>query len=201
MLRRAARGFHSRRERAAVESERRRLLALVPSGAACAEIGVWRGDFSARILETCRPAKLHLIDPWRHLPAYDRSYYGRPDEGQETLDAVYESVLARFAPGIATGVIEVHRLTSEAAETLIGDGTLDFVYIDGNHTFEFVRRDLELYRPKLKEGGLLAGDDYSLCGWWDWGVKRAVDEAVQADAFEPVWLGRQFVLRLPSPSP
>jgi hypothetical protein len=201
MLRRAARGLRSRRERAAVENERRRLLELVPPGAGCAEIGVWRGDFSARILETCRPRKLHLIDPWRHMPAYDHSYYGRPGEGQETLDAIYESVLARFAAGIATGVIEVHRLTSEAAGALIGDGTLDFVYVDGNHTFEFVRRDLDLYRPKLKEGALLAGDDYSLRGWWDWGVKRAVDEAVRERLFEPVWLGRQFVLRLPSSSP
>jgi hypothetical protein len=43
---------------------RRFLLGLLPRGSVGAEIGVWRGDFSAWILRTVRPARLHLIDPW-----------------------------------------------------------------------------------------------------------------------------------------
>ena len=90
----------------------------------------------------------------------------------------------------------MHRQTSEAAARLFPHGYFDFVYVDGNHTYQFVRRDLELYRPKLKNDAVLAGDDYALRGWWEWGVKRAV-EAVGEHAYEPIWLGRQFVLRLP----
>ena len=99
----------------------------------------------------------------------------------------------RFASAIAAGVVEVHRETSEAAALLFPDGYFDFVYVDGDHTYEFVRRDLAVYRPKLKTDAVLAGDDYALRGWWEWGVKRAVDEAVNEHAYEPIWLGRQFV--------
>jgi SAM-dependent methyltransferase len=197
MLRAALRRLPSSRERAHLAKERRRLLALISIGGVCAEIGVWQGDFAAQILETCRPLKLHLIDPWRYTPAYERSFYGRSRDSQTTLDGIHDSVQERFGSAIAAGVVEVHRQTSEAAALLFPDGYFDFVYVDGNHTYEFVRRDLEVYRPKLKPDAVLAGDDYALRGWWEWGVKRAVDEAVREHAYEPIWLGRQFVLRLP----
>ena len=103
----------------------------------------------------------------------------------------------RFASAIAAGVVEAHRETSEAAAWLFPDDYFDFVYVDGDHTYEFVRRDLAVYRPKLKTDAVLAGDHYALRGWWEWGVKRAVDEAVNEHAYEPIWLARQFVLRLP----
>lgn len=197
MLRAALRRLPSWRERALLANERRRLLALISRGGVCAEIGVWQGDFAAQILETCRPLKLHLIDPWRYTPSYERSFYGRSGDSQTTLDTIHDSVHERFASAIAAGVVEVHRETSEAAALLFPDGYFDFVYVDGDHTYEFVRRDLAVYRPKLKTDAVLAGDDYALRGWWEWGVKRAVDEAVSVHAYEPIWLGRQFVLRLP----
>lgn len=75
------------------------------------------------------------------------------------------------------------------------DAYFDFVYVDGNHLYEFVRRDLELFLPKMRRDGILAGDDYSVRGWWEWGVKRAVDEHIEAGTYEVIWVGTQFVLR------
>ena len=66
MLRAALRRLPSWRERVLLANERRSVLALISPGSICAEIGVWQGDFAAQILETCRPIKLHLIDPWPH---------------------------------------------------------------------------------------------------------------------------------------
>lgn len=61
------------------EEARTHVLKGLPRGAVGAEIGVWRGDFSARILETGQPRLLHLVDPWAHseLAVHAQSFYGR----------------------------------------------------------------------------------------------------------------------------
>jgi hypothetical protein len=60
-----------------------------------------------------------------------------------------------------------------------------------------VQTDLALFAPKVRPGGLLAGDDYGAAGWWDDGVRRAVDRflVTQAGDYEPVFLRDQFLLR------
>ena len=174
---------------------------MLPRASVGAEIGVWRGDFSARILRTVRPAKLHLIDPWAFQggDAYRDAWYGgklAPD--QAAMDEIYEGVARRFARQIATDVVEVHRSGSAEAAGGFPAAYFDWVYVDGDHLYEAVRSDLELFAPKLKVGGLLAGDDYGLPGWWDDGVTRAVDEFVAGRGYEIVTLAaNQFVLRKP----
>jgi methyltransferase family protein len=179
-----------------------RLLERLPKGALCAEIGVWKGDFSERILEIARPARLHLIDPWRAVDdkAYEGAHYGGElSGGQAEMDAVYAGVLERFAGERKKGVVEVHRLSSLEAAGLFREGELDFVYIDGNHRYEFVKADLEAYASKVRPGGLLAGDDYGVEGWWEDGVTRAVDEFVRSGAASVLLLeDGQFLLHLAS---
>jgi hypothetical protein len=179
------------------------LLELLPPASVGAEIGVWQGDFSARILEVVRPRRLHLIDPWRYEPSaeYERAWYGDARAGaQEAMDVVYERVCRRFARSVEAGIVEIHRLPSAEASDRFEVGSLDFVYVDGNHLYEFVKRDLELFAPKVREGGIVAGDDYGVEGWWKNGVTRAVDEFVAAGGAEVVALrDNQFVLRTRSP--
>ena len=57
-------------------SSRRRLLDRMPQGGVCAEIGVWKGDFSDLILRYANPKSLHLIDPWLFQPQYTERMYG-----------------------------------------------------------------------------------------------------------------------------
>jgi hypothetical protein len=57
------------------------------------------------------------------------------------------------------------------AVTKFADNSLDFVYLDGNHTYDFVKQDLNAWYNKVKVGGILAGHDYPLKS-----VKQAVDE-------------------------
>lgn len=182
-----------------------RLLERVPQGCVCAEIGVWQGDFSARILEVVRPARLHLIDPWQAATGEDyegAQYGGRLVGGQAEMDAVHDAVLERFARERSDGVVEVHRLPSAKAAAEFGAGELDFVYIDGNHRYEFVKADLDAYTPKIRPGGFLAGDDYGVEGWWEDGVTRAVDEFVTQGRATVVSLeDRQFLLRVPGGDP
>ena len=173
----------------------------MPRGSACAEIGVWMGDFSARILAEVEPSKLFLIDPWEHEAGetYSHAWYGGACAGgQAEMDRACASVAERFAPAIARGTVEILRLDSRAAARSLPDQHLDWVYIDGNHTYEFVRDDLASYYPKVKPGGLLTGDDYRLDGWWGDGVVRAVDELVASGRCRLVSIeGAQFVLQKP----
>jgi Methyltransferase domain len=184
----------------AAKGRRRRLLESLPKGAVCAEVGVWKGDFSARILEVVRPRTLHLIDPWRFVGGEgyeDARYGGKLDRGQAEMDALHDAVLERFEEERREGIVQVHRTPSVEAAGRFADGDLDFVYVDGDHTYEGVRGDLEAYAPKVRPGGLLAGDDYGVRGWWEDGVTRAVDEFVAAGRAEIVSLDEnQFVLRV-----
>jgi hypothetical protein len=175
---------------------------MLPRASVGAEIGVWQGDFSARILRTVRPAKLHLIDPWMFMGAdeyRDAWYGGKLAADQAAMDDIHASVLRRFAREIAAGVVEVHRFTSVEAASRFPAAYFDWVYVDGNHLYEAVRADLELYGARLRAGGLLAGDDYGLPGWWEDGVTRAVDDLLATGGYETVTLAaNQFVLRKPS---
>jgi predicted O-methyltransferase YrrM len=98
---------------------------------------------------------------------------------------------------MAAGVVEIHRAGSADAADRFPDGAFDWVYVDGDHTYESVRIDLELYRAKVRPGGILAGDDYGTEGWWQAGVTRSVNELVATGVVEPIRLGTHFVLRVP----
>jgi hypothetical protein len=172
---------------------------MLPRHSVGAEIGVHLGDFSADILRIVAPAHLHLVDPWEHVatPGYEQAWYGGGAKGgQKEMDERYESVLARFRREIDAGQVVVHRgLSNDFGSTLPAEH-LDWVYIDGNHTYEFVKRDLDLFFGKLKPRGYLLGDDYHDGGWWAGGVKKAVDEFVRAYPVDVVALKyEQFVLR------
>ena len=57
--------------------------------------------------------------------------------------------------------------------------------------------DLVGFTPKVKRGGLVTGDDYANPGWWEDGVRRAVDQFVASGAVDAVSLSDQFILRRP----
>jgi hypothetical protein len=178
--------------------ERRRLLSRLPRDAECAEIGTWRGDFAQAILRSRRPRILHLIDPWQYRDEDEYKgamFGGRTQEGQRDMDAIYQSVLDRFHPRIERGQVDVRRSRSVEAASAFADDALDWVYIDGDHTYEAVKADLEAYYRTVKPGGYLAGDDYGLAGWWGDGVTRAVDEFA-ANAQLTI-IGTQFLLQKP----
>lgn len=176
------------------------MLELLPQQGSCAEIGTWRGDFAAVILQSRRPQRLFLVDPWEHRAEgeYEQaSYGGRMQGGQDALESMYESVLDRFGTEIDSGQVKILRQRSKDAAATFADESLDWVYIDGDHSCEGVKGDLDAYYRTVKPGGLLAGDDYGHVGsWFEDGVTRAVDEFAGRCAGLEV-IGTQFVLRKP----
>lgn len=159
-----------------VKVNRRRVLRSMPKNGVCAEIGVWKGDGASSILHNTAPRKLFLIDPWAHQPERARSRYGRADV--EAMDEIYRGVLARFDSEIRQGRVEVLRGRSDEVWDKFEESALDWVWLDGDHAYDAVKRDLDALTHVVKPGGFIAGDDY-MYGWWGDSVIRAVDEFVK----------------------
>lgn len=193
-------GRYFRKNRGDKTRSRDRLLQLFPQDSIGVEIGVWKGDFSARMLTYVRPRELNLIDPWAYFdePTYRSALYGGgAARCQADMDNIHRDVASRFASEISRGVVYVHRLTSHEAAGFFPDAHFDWVYIDANHLYDYVLSDLRMYYPKVKPGGFLAGDDYGKEGWWGNGVKHAVDEFVAAGDGRLQLLGSQFIIHKP----
>jgi hypothetical protein len=169
------------------------LFKMLPRGSVGAEIGVWKGDFSKLLLSRVRPAELDLVDPWAHVTdaAYSDAWYGKAD--QDEMDAMHRGVVA--ALGSYPGVV-IHREPSVRAAQRFEDAHFDWLYIDGDHTYEAVKADLHAWVPKVKAGGLVICDDYIEGQWFKGGVKRAVDEFAAERNLPVTFRARQAILRV-----
>lgn len=130
-----------------------------------AEIGVALGRNAIQMIEELDIAKLYLVDPFQHYVQNAQVFHPEEkfDEIVAGLDAAKGQTELVWMP-----------MTSTDASRLVEDNSLDFVYIDGNHAYEFVRADIRAWWPKIKIGGHIGGHDY---GHHDVpGVKKAVDE-------------------------
>ncbi len=159
-----------------------------------AEVGVHKGSYSEFLLTHWNGKKLFSIDPWMES-SRELSADGTPVT-QIAHDDVLSVATKRLKPFGAR--CEMMRRTSRDAAGSFANGELDFVYIDALHHYEDVSDDIELWFPKVRKGGILAGHDY-LDGWapnYVYGVKSAVDEfrnasrlslAISRESMSPSW--------------
>jgi hypothetical protein len=151
------------------------------------EVGVWRGDRAQHLLDTCDLKLLVMVDPWllslnvfpvtpedRTPPRMPLDQYqctmGEPlMTSQAAYDEMALEVRRKFEPYGARALIL--REVSELAAKRFLPASFDFVLIDAIHLYRYVKADIEAWRPLVKPGGLLGGDDYM-----DPGIGRAVDE-------------------------
>jgi hypothetical protein len=125
-----------------------------------AEVGVWKGDFAKDIL-TQRPEieRYTMIDPWANLPDWNKPW----NVDARTFDDVHAEAMEKTA--FAKEKIHVLRgRTSDVAHE-IPDGSLDLAYIDGDHTLRGITIDLIRLLPKIRQGGLIGGDDFTANPW------------------------------------
>ena len=115
-----------------------------------AEIGVEKGYYSEVLCKTNPNLKLHCIDPW--ITYKDYKDYKR----QEHMDSLYEKSLNRLKD-LNCNII---KKTSMEAVKDFEDASLDFVYIDANHIFEYVVNDIIEWTKKVRPGGIVSGHDY-----------------------------------------
>lgn len=124
------------------------------------EVGVYRGDFASKILERCDALKkYYMIDPWRHLEDWNK-----PANEDDKLFEQYLSETKEKTDFAAEKRIILRGKTTEVIEA-IPDDELDFAYIDGDHTLRGIAIDLMRVYPKVRDGGFVAGDDFSRTIW------------------------------------
>lgn len=140
-----------------------------------AELGVWRGARAWDILNSCPSVEsLLLVDPWEEarnrfqLRPWERSparmpdglYHctmGEPHAEQADLDRMAAHVIdtaAAYGPARVT----VHRVAAERLVHTLANASLDFVLIDGVHLAGWIRSMLHAWTPKVRPGGVVAGD-------------------------------------------
>lgn len=132
---------------------REEMLKFLPSGH-CAEIGVLRGEYSDCILEKNQPQKLHLIDVWANI---ELNYYDDNMTDNAAQNVIYNYVKNKF--GKLDNVNIIKALSTEAANQFDNE-SLDWVYIDADHSFEGCYNDLVAYDSKVKINGYICGHDW-----------------------------------------
>jgi len=139
---------------------------LIRTGGVAVELGVAAGDFSERILKHDQVGHLYSIDMW----AGDRGH---------GLDQ-YREAIVRLSPYRDRN--SILRMRFDEALQLFGDASLDFIYVDGYaHDGELDGETFRAWFPKLRHGGIIAGDDYAA----DWPrVVAAVDAFVAEQGLE-----------------
>ena len=115
-----------------------------------AEVGVEQGTFSEHLCRALPQTRLMCVDAWAAYGGY------REHVTQAKLDGFYARAVERLAPFGA----DIRRGFSVEVAATVPDGSLDFVYIDANHTLPQVIADLAAWTPKVRSGGLIAGHDY-----------------------------------------
>lgn len=152
------------------------LIDKVRKGGVMAEIGVDRGDFSLEILTRCQPDTLHLFD-------IDISRLVNPQ------------IRAELADG--PGRVQTHVGDSSTNMSAMPDASFDMIYIDGDHAYEGVMKDVEASIPKLKPDGVLIFNDYttwSASTMFHCGVARAVHEVCLRHPFKFRYMALQTML-------
>lgn len=137
------------------------------------EVGVAEGYFSNDLLDQGFE-KLYMVDVWKSYP----NVLGDIASSQQWHDRNYKAATERVAKHGAKAVIL--RGLSEAMSVQVPDNSLGLVYLDGDHSYEGVVLDINVWVRKLVNGGILASHDYD---HREYGVKKAMDEYAKENGF------------------
>jgi hypothetical protein len=146
------------------------------SSSAILEIGIFKGDFFKFIEKECNPAKLDGVD------IFSGTCISGDQDGNNVVTAnlnlEYLKLLEQYKDNSKCKLYKNH---STKFLNSVDDETYDIIYIDGDHSYEGVKNDLELSFKKIKNGGYIMGHDYEMNNEktqfkYEFGVKRAVTE-------------------------
>ena len=153
-----------------------------------AEVGVFKAQLSSEMLSVVTSLEEYiLVDPWKHLDDWNMPFNNNDDE---QFKKIFEEAMSKTKnrPEFADKVTVVREVSVRGKE-FVEDESLDFVYIDGDHTAKGAMLDVLSWLPKVRCGGLVMGDDYlDSIDFWGKGpgkydpimVKSAVDAVAES---------------------
>jgi hypothetical protein len=121
------------------------------------EVGTCFGGFAEFLLDNTPVQKLYCVDPYKKFSDADykdtlNSY--TPDVHDKKYRMVWSRLKTKY-----DSKVDIIRTTSIEASELFIDGSLSVCYIDANHEFEWVKKDILAWLPKIRPGGFICGDD------------------------------------------
>jgi len=161
------------------------LYKCFPISESVCEIGVAEGSNAKTILTNAKPKILHLIDPWIFVP--DPSYRDPNNTSNEEGERRYMGVLEIFKDEIKDKQVIVHRDFSYNIYNQFPNNFFDWILIDSMHTYEGVRKELNLYHNKIKDNGFIMLHDYTnhaMAKRMNFGVVEAIDDFCKESDFE-----------------
>lgn len=142
------------------------------------EIGVYGGSTLLDIYDVCNANnnKIYGIDPWDKLTIFNGMTEADTDimiRNQEI--ARYKTIKHNLYDIINRNNLSINLINENSWDSyqLFEDNSIDCIHIDGDHSYNGVKRDLELFYPKIKHGGMIINDDYH----WS-GCKKAIHEFI-----------------------
>jgi hypothetical protein len=142
------------------------VIQILPIDTSMAEIGSYSGESAEIFLTSGKIKKIICVDPW--IDGYDMTDLAAYQCSMHVVEATFDERMKKYS-----NVVKL-KMSSEDASKTIDDHSLDFVYIDGNHFYEFVKKDIELWLPKIKKDGYIGGHDY----WRKNNVVRAIHDTI-----------------------
>lgn len=124
------------------------------------EVGVAFGGHSESILRSTEINKMYCIDPYVDYSGVAAAWGIKKKYWQACWDGLFYYVQDRLSPFGER--VEMVRKTADEAAIGIPENSLDFVFIDGDHSYAAVLQDLFNYYDKVRSGGMISGDDYNL---------------------------------------
>jgi len=164
---------------------RSKFLEILPKDSVGVELGVFKGDFSKKIIEIVKPRKLYLVDPWWLIgkKTWTFSLINR------SVISGYINVVRNFEDELVDGKVEIKVGFSKDILAEFPDNFFDWAYIDSTHFYQETKEELELLRDKVKNDGYIAGHD------WEpdptrkhHGVYKAVNEFIKENSYEITYL-------------
>lgn len=124
------------------------------------EVGVWRGEFAEAVLKNCPGVTTYyMVDPWRQLADWNKPF----NLDARALQEAYAETMTRTE--FADDRRVVLRGTTLEVIHRVADASVDFAYIDGDHTLRGITVDLLRCYQKVRFGGVIGGDDYGDTIW------------------------------------
>ena len=160
-------------------------IALVNGYCRGAELGVSWGRFSTFLCSRVPNMNMLAVDLWGPQPenvgrpgaeAYDNEKYWPHEKKFQTL----KDHIAQYFPGR----IKLMRMLTNDAAKLVDDESLDFVFIDADHSYEGCAADIANWTPKVRQGGLVSGHDIN----WPTVLKAVKESGDFITASDNVWL-------------
>lgn len=153
---------------------RNQLLELLPKESTGAELGVCGGDYSEIILEIIQPKRLYLVDIWRYI---DLGYHDKLMSNDKRQTARYRAVYKKF---VHYDAVKIIRDYTHGLKSIIDPKSLDWIYIDADHSFNGCYDDLKLADELVHSDGVILGHDYDPRHQ---GTMDAVDQFVEENNY------------------